>query len=245
MSSLPWSVCGQASVTGMAAAVADAAGPISAIEMQQASAKRASVEEIDAVRQRLRYSEVCDGECIRAVQVKNDCAVWLWVGHGSTEGHSLWHVSDLFDEGRAREVYTMWIKGGQECLVLKLEKKDVDDRQSHAERVFLVDLQMKLGVIPSFVARCYWSGQLYGRDATVWEYAQPSFGVLVQRLCKKWQKDVAFALFAGCFAMAREVVAGLREGIFYGDMHMDNMWCRWRRSCSGRPRVFARPRSWA
>ena len=187
--------------------------------------------EVQTAREQLQFAAVVDGQCICKVRQHASDVLCLVVGDGAEEQWALWHLCpEALDEGRSREVHLLQMEGEEEFMVVKLEKESEAQRQSHMERVFLVDLQRRTGRMPGWIASCYWAGLLQfegrWRDATIWEYAQPTFGAIVQDLTLEWQVDMAVALFVGCFAIAREVVDGLRDGIFYGDLHMGNLALR-------------------
>ena len=201
--------------------------------------RRASPEDVEAGRLQLQYAAFASGKCISDVELRENGGVLrLFAGEGLSAD---WRVfEELLDEGRSREVYVLEMERrdagrmslGERTLkrtlmVLKLEKAEEKHRESHMERKFLVDLQQRVGKIPGFIASCFWAGVLDDRDASIWEFAQPTFGVVARRLAEKaWDANVAAALFVGCFAMAREVVEGLRRGIMFGDLHMDNVALR-------------------
>ena len=209
----------------------EALGPLSAYAVQERSSAAATAVEVRAAREQLQYAAVVDGQCIREVWQGASDVLCLVVGDGAEEQWALWHqCPEALDEGRSREVYLLQMEGEEKFMVVKLEKESEAQRQSHMERVFLVDLQRRIGRMPGWIASCYWAGllQFEGRlrDATIWEYVQPTFGAIVQELTLEWHVGVAAALFVGCFAIAREVVDGLRDGIFYGDLHMHNLALR-------------------
>ena len=192
------------------------------------AAMRASPEDVEALREQLHYTAMPNGWSVAFV-----------LERFRGEGRLIEDLMGMYvlGERRSRDMYVLGMPRETdagpvtygELMVLKVEKAEDQQWQSHMERMFLLHVQQEMDEVPGFIASCYWSGVLEGRDACIWEFAQPTFGVIAVELAEdEWAANVAAALLAGCFAMAREVVEGLRHGILFGALPNAN---RYRHHC--------------